>query len=310
MPLVLVHNEVVSPEYQWDDVEGIHYHYPTKYRGKVRVGEPFVYYRGVHRINDKRGPAEYVGAGSVGDIWADPSRKGAWYCRVDNYERFASPVLAKVDGVNREKIPRNRWRDGVRVLDPQVYDDIMREAKAGITAKASRTIPAEEAQIPKPGDLILPPALAKHHGKGSGDRRSPRSKAIGDWAEQAALAYIKSQIAGCSECTHRAALGETPGWDIDYRDAHGVLQRVEVKGTVLGAFAGVELTANEMKAAEAHMDEYWLCLIARCETDQPSIQLIQNPFWKMSSGQWSASSAIYSVRFNAAADPLQTNEAA
>ncbi len=108
MALVLVHNDVVSnPAHRWDDVEGVHYHYPSNYRGKVQTGEPFVYYRGVHRVGGKRGPAEYVGAGHIGKIWEDPARKNAWYCAVVDYARFPAPVAAKVEGVNREDIPSN-----------------------------------------------------------------------------------------------------------------------------------------------------------------------------------------------------------
>jgi hypothetical protein len=77
MPLVLVHNDVVAnPEHAWDDKEGVHYHYPAKYQSKIKSGEPFVYYRGVHRVGGKRGSAEYVGAGRIGRIWADPNPRG------------------------------------------------------------------------------------------------------------------------------------------------------------------------------------------------------------------------------------------
>lgn len=91
MPLVLVHNDVVAPEYQWDDVEGVHYHYPSKYRGKVRLGEPFVYYRGVHRINGSRGPAEYVGPRLI---------EGPGHRRTRDQDRRVSPLsrtLAETD---------------------------------------------------------------------------------------------------------------------------------------------------------------------------------------------------------------------
>jgi hypothetical protein len=67
MPLVLVHNDVVAnPAHVWNDVKGVRYHYPSKYQGKIKMGEPFVYYRGVHRTEGKRGPAEYVGTGRIG----------------------------------------------------------------------------------------------------------------------------------------------------------------------------------------------------------------------------------------------------
>jgi len=302
MPLVLVHNEVVAnPSHQWDDVEGVHYHYPAKYRGKVQTGEPFVYYRGVHRANGKRGPAEYVGAGRIGAFWPDPARKNAWYCAVVDYARFPEPVAAKVDGVNREDIPANLWRDGVRQLDPQVYADIMAVGRgsAGIAAEPPAVA---QVTITAAQDLVLPPALAKHQTGKSGYRRSKRSKAIGDWAERAALKYIQDQIAGCRDCVHRADIGETPGWDIDYRDAAGALQRVEVKGTTAAAFSGVELTVNEMTAAKAHGPAYWLCLVAGCETATPRVQMIQDPAAKLAAGDWSAKPVVFAVRFVGASD--------
>lgn len=298
MPLVLVHNEVVAnPDHQWDDVEGVHYHYPAKYRGKVLTGESFVYYRGVHRMGGKRGPAEYVGAGRIGKIWPDPARKNAWYCAVVDYVRFPTPVTAKVNGQNREDIPSNLWRDGVRALDPQVYTEIMAEGVGSVSTAAS-TPKADQAKIVSADDLVLPPELAKHQVPKSGQGRSRRAKAIGDWAEQVALTYLKEQIAGCSDCVHRAGIGEAPGWDIDYRDAQGALQRVEVKGTIAAAFAGVELTANEMRAARAHGPNYWLCLVAGCESEEARVQLIQNPAAKLAAGDWTAKPALFTVKFS------------
>lgn len=297
MPLVLVHNDVVAnPAHQWDDVEGVHYHYPSKYRRKIEIGEPFVYYRGVHRAGGKRGPAEYVGAGRIGQVWPDPVRANAWYCAIVDYQRFAAPVAAKVDGVNREDIPANLWRDGVRVLDPQVYAAILTEGQGG-TAIAIEPPTVAEVTVTAVDNLVLPPALARHQSGKSGYRRSKRSKAIGDWAERAALKYIQDQVAGCSDCVHRADIGETPGWDIDYRDASGALQRVEVKGTVAAAFSGVELTVNELTASRTHGAAYWLCLVAGCETPTPKLQMIQDPAAMLAAGDWSATPVVFAVRF-------------
>lgn len=296
MPLVLVHNVVANPAHQWDDVEGVHYHYPAKYRGKVQTGEPFVYYRGVHRPGGKRGPAEYVGAGRIGSIWPDPDRKNAWYCAVVDYVHFPVAVPAKVEEANREDIAPNLWRDGIRTLDPVVYAEIMAEGRG--PAAISVAPPAVgEVVITTAADLVLPPALAKHQTGKSGYRRSKRSKAIGDWGERAALKYIQEQIAGSSDCVHRADIGETPGWDIDYRDAAGVLQRVEVKGTVAAAFSGIELTVNEMTAAKAHGPDYWLCLVGGCETATPRVQMIQDPAAKLAAGDWSVKPVVFAVRF-------------
>lgn len=50
MPIVLTTNDVIlNPDHAWNDIEGVQYHYPNQYKTKVRSGEPFVYYRGVHR---------------------------------------------------------------------------------------------------------------------------------------------------------------------------------------------------------------------------------------------------------------------
>lgn len=302
MPLVLVHNDVVAnPAHQWDDIEGVHYHYPSKYKRKINTGDRFVYYRGVHRPNGKRGPAQYVGSGRIGEIWADSDRKNAWYCAVVDYSRFPVPVDAKINGVNREDIPSNLWRDGVRTMEQSVYDAIIAEGRSP-GDEPKRSASPLEVPLRSSNDLILPPLLARHQKAKSGYRRSQRSKAVGDWAELAALRFIRNEMAGSSNWVHRASQGETPGWDIDYLDHSGMLQRVEVKGTIAAAFSSVELTANEMAAAKTHGRAYWLCLVANCETASAKIQFIQDPFSKLAAGEWSARPAVYSIRF-AGSDP-------
>lgn len=309
MPVVLVHNEVKrDPAHQWDDLEGVHYNYPSKYRRLIQPGEPFVYYRGVHRVSGPRQPAEYFGAGRIGEIRKDPDRANGWYCAIDDYQRFAVPVRAKVEGENREQIPLNLWRDGVRDLDPAVYAAIMAEAGLAIGAERKEGLVTPEPAAVEPiaieasDALIVPPRLINPSATAgtskSSPRRSARAKAVGDWAERTALAYLRTQMVGSRDCIHRAAQGETPGWDIDFVDATGVLQRVEVKGTVGAAFTGVELTANELAAAEVHGGNYWLCLVANCETAHPKVQMVQNPAAKLMSGDWSARPSLIAVTFS------------
>jgi Domain of unknown function (DUF3883) len=307
MPLVLVHNDVVAnPQHVWNDVEGVQYHYPAKYQSKIKTGEVFVYYRGVHRVGGKRGAAEYVGAGRVGKIWLDPNTEAgkgrAFYCAIEEYRRFAIPVPAKVDGVMLEQIPverQNLWRDGVRALDALTYDRIMREGAPTGSLVAS-VPPLAEVSIAESDELIVPAAMIKAGSGKSGFgnyRKSKRAKEVGDWAEGVAVRYIRERVAGCSDCVHRAAIDETPGWDIDYVDAGGVLQRVEVKGTIAAAFTGIDMTANEMSAAASHGSNYWLYLIAGCLTPTPKIQAIQDPEGKWATGEWNATPAIFSLRF-------------
>ena len=300
MPLVLVHNDVVAnPDHAWDDVEGVRYHYPAKYQRKIITGEPFVYYRGVHRVGGRRGQSEYVGAGRIGAIWPDPSRpqgkNKAWYCAIEDFRRFGSPVAAKVDGVPLEDIPANEWRDSVRLLPDAVYHRIILAADGQPVRVLEPT--GSALTIKASDNLIMPPAPVGRATSKSGFRKSKQAKMVGDWAEVIALRYIIEQLPGATACTHRAALGETPGWDIDYLDPAGALQRVEVKGTISGAFTGVEITAGEMRAAKAHGDSYWLYLVAGCLTDTPKVQAIQNPGARLELGQWTASPSVYSVKF-------------
>jgi hypothetical protein len=65
MPLVLVHNDVVAnPAHAWNDEEGVHYHYPSKYQGKIKTGEPsftivaFIERRANEGLPNMLGPAE------------------------------------------------------------------------------------------------------------------------------------------------------------------------------------------------------------------------------------------------------------
>ncbi|HEX5750550.1 MAG TPA: DUF3883 domain-containing protein [Archangium sp.] len=59
-----------------------------------------------------------------------------------------------------------------------------------------------------------------------------------------------------------AAKGQTPGWDIQYKDTNGVLQVLEVKTTTGQKFSSVEITAGEWAAASKKRGDYHLVLVA------------------------------------------------
>jgi hypothetical protein len=316
MPLVLVHNDVVAnPAHSWNDVEGVHYHYPPKYKGKIKSGELFVYYRGVHRVGGKRGQAEYVGFGRIGEIWPDNSidesgkLKKAYYCAIEDYQRFTTPVPAKIDDKPLEEIPKNLWRDGVRSLDQSVFNKII--DLSNIDAIQSISTKKVELSITPSDGLIVPPKINSSRSSGPSNqiyRKSKRSKEVGDWAEAVVLRFLEETRKGINRLSHRAAMGETPGWDIDFEDTAGKLQLIEVKGTISSAFIGVDLTANEKKAAEMHGASYWLYLVADCLTDNPKIQTIQNPAEKLQSGEWTSEPAVYTVRFQPMVENHKIND--
>jgi hypothetical protein len=84
---------------------------------------------------------------------------------------------------------------------------------------------------------------------------------------------------------------------VDYTDKDGILQRVEVKGTIDAVFTGVQMTRGELDAAKAHGSNYWLFLVAGCLTNVPRVQTICDPARKLLSGDWSARAELFSIRF-------------
>ena len=301
MPLVLTTNEYVpNPDHAWNDVTGVQYHYPNQYKNKIRPGVEFVYYRGVLRKTGPRGQAEYFGRGRIGQIRQDPETLGqsrpSWFCTIEDYVPFSPTVPAKSEGVFFENIPQNMWRNGVRDLDQAVFDQIV--ARAGVLHSPAPPAPAVAIGTLEVQNLIVPKTKVVGAGGGAGGgvsyRKSKRAKEVGDWAERVVLDFLKAQ-GGCAEIVHRAAQRETPGWDIDYRDGDGVLHRVEVKGTVAGAFTSIDLTANELRAAQAHGAQYWIFLVANCLTDHPKIQRICGPAERLSTGAWQAVPALFTV---------------
>jgi uncharacterized protein DUF3883 len=152
------------------------------------------------------------------------------------------------------------------------------------------------AVITASDDLIVPPRLSGTGSQRGGYRKSKQAKLVGDWAEAVALRFVREQI-GVDAVVHRAADGETPGWDIDFVDAKGEMHRVEVKGTTAAAFTGIELTAGEMEAARTHRGTYWLYLVSGCLSDSPKVQRVRDPAGQFEAKSWTAKPSLYSVRF-------------
>jgi hypothetical protein len=299
MPIVLtINDKILNPDHQWNDIVGVQYHYPNQYKNKVRPGEQFVYYRGVHRKISPRGDAEYFGRGRIGQIRKDSatvdSSRPSWFCTIEDYEPFNPPVPAKPEGIFYEQIPQNMWRNGVRELAPGVFERIVAVAGAHNGAGSPKG-PVGPSPPVDGDDLIIPRGRAVGGGGKNGSwRKSNRAKEIGDWAEIAALMFIHQELKAAN-AVHRAAQREMPGWDIDFLDQAGLFHRVEVKGTVAGAFTTIDLTAGELRAAQQHGESYWIYLVASCFTDRPRIQRFRNPAARISSGQWAAEPALFTV---------------
>ncbi|HET7085147.1 MAG TPA: DUF3883 domain-containing protein [Rhizomicrobium sp.] len=300
MALILTSNEVViNPDHAWKNIEGVQYHYPNQYKNLIKPGERFVYYRGVRRKDGRRDQAEYFGVGIIGEIkidseTADQSRP-SWFCSIEDYKPFAIPVPAKVDGTFFENIPSNLWRNGVRSLPDPIYEKIISES--GV--QQAPAPPIELAtKIDESGSLLVPKKKAVGGSSSGAWRKSKRAKQVGDWAEDAAMKFVRESL-GENDVTYRAGMGEKPGWDFEYTDKSGLLHRIEVKGTVSAAFTSIDLTVREYEAAKAHKESYWLYLVANCLTDHPKVQRVQDPASKIESNEWSAEPMLFNITFAA-----------
>ncbi len=321
MPLVLVSNEAnATDRYEWKDVTGIQYHYPNSYRNMIRSGEQFVYYRGIRRLQGRRGQAEYFGRGVIGDTWRDPSvsptagkGKWAWYCGIEDYMPFPMPVPAKVDGVFFETIATNRWRNGVRTLPQQAFDRIL--AAAGEIPEEIETSNSLPSRVSLPelasirievttDSLMVPHSRrvkivangrdGRHRGVGWA-RRSRSAKIVGDRAEEIAVRYIRECIAGATAIRHVAIIGETPGWDIEYVNTAGELNAVEVKGSTGAAFPVFELTSGELMAARRLGPRYWVYLIANCFGSSVRVECIRDPAALIDNGSLTSEPSVWNI---------------
>lgn len=139
MPLVLAENErTIGGLYDsWQDTTGREYHFPNVYRRKVEAGDWFVYYRGIRKLKGRRPNPEYFGLGRITDVRRDPaipettSKRGwRWFCSISDYVPFPEPVSWKRNGERLEQIPKNRFRDGVRSISQETFEEIL--AGAGL----------------------------------------------------------------------------------------------------------------------------------------------------------------------------------
>jgi hypothetical protein len=294
MPIVLTTNEVIQSGHIWKDVTGEQYHFPNQYRNLITTGTDFIYYRGTKRRNGAKGEMEYFGRGVIGDVWLDPDTEDEprgrqnWYCTIDQYHEFHSPVLAKDGEVTIETVmhPQNHWRRAVRKLTDEQYDEIVRRGIGGAAAKSDETTQiqiineAVRNAIPSLGKVSK--ARIKRHGSNLDPQRaasySRQSKTTGDAGERLIFQYIRDNMPEAKDLRWIANEGETPGWDIQYRDGSGELICIEVKSSQSKVITGVELTANEWRAAEEVGSNYRLALVGACLSVNPIIEFIEDPF--------------------------------
>lgn len=130
-----------NDESQWKDDTGVLYHFPKRYLKYLSSGTFVIYYKGKlkntafrkERLTDQ---PHYFGIGKIGKIYPDKnSKKGDLFATICEFKKFKKPVLAKNNNVYIEVIPKNRivnyWRDGVRPIDNNIYEQILNKLPLG-----------------------------------------------------------------------------------------------------------------------------------------------------------------------------------
>lgn len=251
-------------------------------------------------------------------MWRDPRdtsvSRPRWYCRIEDYHPFPHAVPWKHRGKPLEQIPQNMFRDGVRTLPVTAYRKIVQLADLP-------PLPPEDARA-SPGRLpplnaVRPTIVGQDddllalvtRGPGGAHAggpapRSPHRRLVGTRAEEIAHKYLSDNRTECeiAELRYVAKLGETPGWDIEYRKTNGESICVEVKGTTARQFVAIEITAGEWDAARLHRDRYQLCLVADCFSRTPQMRFIRDPYTRMEQGDFVAMPLAWRLQREAPAE--------
>lgn len=228
---------------------------------------------------------------------------------IEVYRPFNTPVpLIREDGSRRE-VPYgeegNRYYGiGVRRLGDDILDEILRDA--GITAESPTgdggpalsitDLPQiDDVNASWVGDeqeLLVPTDQAVATSAGGGGWRRRDSLVVGHRAE----AVVKRALEARGFLVDwPASRGETPGWDLSYRDGTDAVY-VEVKGTTGPRFAAVEITANEWIAAQRHREQFHLYLVTECIQANPKLQVIVDPWGVADRGSLDVQPASWVMR--------------
>lgn len=306
-PIILVENEVTAGGVydHWQDATGERYQYPNQYKNKVLEGRRFIYYRGSRRADGTKQTPEYFGHGVIGETYVDPTtdtstpkRTWKWLCNIAEYSPFESPVLfKKMTGDYYEQISQNQWGVAVRELSEDVYKEILTAGGVEVGASSFSTQDAPiPTQITAKNSLLSKLAQETNNPQWAMSYLSKYTKEIGDLGERIVLEHFEKilQVKAQKSLRWVASLGEKPGYDIEYC-LDKTIKGIEVKATTASCFASIQLTANELKAAEEMQDNYYLVLVASVLSSKPAIEVIQNPVKHIEQGKLTLKPVAYRI---------------
>jgi hypothetical protein len=173
------------------DREGVIYHYPRQYRGRIGDFDRFIYYRPAAGASQAEA-STYVGHGILGASFEDFAHANHWYAPIAWYEPFHRPVPLREAGnfLETESATGPQFQSAARPIRETAYFRILayggisagREFSAPTTTETAVTVgyAAPLAQMPK--DVLR---VADRIPEGTG--YVPSGKALPSVYESAAL---------------------------------------------------------------------------------------------------------------------------
>lgn len=240
MPLILTSNEATASGHIYEDITGVSYEYPARYRNVITEGERFIYYRGRQLPSGGRQPQVYFGSGVIGPVRPSQNQPDYFVCEVLDYYAFNTPLYFKdPNGAYLESggARLGYFQPGVRRISEAEYIGILGAASA----------------LSRDPDDVKPSS-----GGGQGAYASPNvARDVDVYAMQVVVEHLRGQFPGRPIETQ---LHNNPGFDIRVGTATDVICYVEVKGTQ-APHPRFYLSEGERLFSEQHADMYMLVVV-------------------------------------------------
>jgi len=245
MPLVLTENEETESGIMYKDRTGISYQFPKMYRGVIRPGERFVYYRGRKRFGGKRKPQYYFGTGVIGEVCMDEGQPDRFLCQILDYGPFETQVPFKTQQggyLELGGIRRGYFQRGVRVITDGEYQRILESAELS-QGQEGKGIGVEEKYLESIGPYYASPQTLRQ---------------VEKFAMDVAERWLRTRHPNADV---QVLPRNNPGFDIL---VCGDNQRryVEVKGTQRSTPVFF-MTQGEIQFSREHAAEYLLLIVYR-----------------------------------------------